>query len=121
MSVLGYEESFKDSLLVRINDAPKLDIKLSYIRGLVLLKLISWKDGFPSRDRDAVDFGISRISFSWRKDVQKEEGNFNQGFSTYEASLLSSGIEQDITLSEKLKGVVGLRYDLLTPIFANKK
>jgi iron complex outermembrane recepter protein len=71
-------------------------------------------------DIDAVHFGITRMSFSWRKDVHKEEGNFNQGFSTYEASLFSTGIEQDITLSERLKGIVGLSYDLLTPYFANE-
>ena len=70
-------------------------------------------------DLDAVDFGITRLSFSWRKDVHKEEGNFNQGFSSYEASLLSSGLEQDVNLTDKLSAVLGAGFDLLTPIYAD--
>ncbi|MDZ7767549.1 MAG: hypothetical protein U5K00_24550 [Melioribacteraceae bacterium] len=69
-------------------------------------------------DIDALSFGLTRISFSWKKDVHKEEGNFNEGFSSYEASLLSSGIEQDINFSEKLSAVAAVGYDLLTPIYS---
>ena len=55
MSVLGFEECFLDSELIRIQTNPPIDIKIASIRGLVLMKLISWKDGFPSRSRDAID------------------------------------------------------------------
>ncbi|MCP5063406.1 MAG: hypothetical protein GY936_13220 [Ignavibacteriae bacterium] len=55
MSVSGYEECYNDSALVRISESPKLDVKISSPRGLVLLKLISWKDAYPSRPRDATD------------------------------------------------------------------
>lgn len=70
-------------------------------------------------DIDALSFGLTRISFSWKKDVHKEEGNFNDGFSNYEASLLSSGLEQDINISEKLSAVTAVGYDLLTPIYSD--
>lgn len=55
MSVIGFEECFQDSESVRIQSNPPLDIKIASTRGLVLMKLISWKDGFPSRSRDALD------------------------------------------------------------------
>ena len=55
MSVIGFEECFQDSESVRIQSIPPLDIKIASTRGLVLMKLISWKDGFPSRSRDALD------------------------------------------------------------------
>ncbi len=55
MSVMGFEESFLDSESVRIQTNPQIDIKIASTRGLVLMKLISWKDGFPSRSRDAID------------------------------------------------------------------
>lgn len=70
-------------------------------------------------DIDFLNFGLTRISFSWKKDVHKEEGNFNEGFSSYEASLFSGGIEQDININENLSAVAAIGYDLLTPIYSN--
>ncbi len=55
MSVLGYEECYNDSAPVMISESPQIDVKISSPRGLVLLKLISWKDAYPSRSRDAID------------------------------------------------------------------
>lgn len=55
MNVIGFEECFQDSELVRIQSNPPLDIKIASTRGLALMKLISWKDGYPSRSRDALD------------------------------------------------------------------
>ena len=55
MSVVGFEECYLDSESVLIQTNPPLDIKIASTRGLVLMKLISWKDGFPSRSRDALD------------------------------------------------------------------
>jgi iron complex outermembrane receptor protein len=71
-------------------------------------------------DFNVFNVGFSRFSFSWRKDVHKEEGNFNQGFSRYEASLLSAGLEQDLSFTQNLVGALGIGYDLLTPIFADQ-
>ncbi len=55
MSVLGFEECYSDSESVIINDKPNIFVKVASVRGLVIMKLISWKDGFPSRARDAND------------------------------------------------------------------
>ncbi|HMN17369.1 MAG TPA: TonB-dependent receptor [Ignavibacteriaceae bacterium] len=70
-------------------------------------------------DIDIFGFGLSRISFSWKDDVHKEEGNFNQGFSDYEATLLSTGVEQDFNLNEKISVIAAIGYDLLTPVNSN--
>ncbi|MDZ7764361.1 MAG: hypothetical protein U5K00_08020 [Melioribacteraceae bacterium] len=48
----------------------------------------------------------------------KKKEILTKDFSSYEASLLSSGIEQDINLSEKLSAVAAVGYDLLTPIYS---
>jgi predicted nucleotidyltransferase len=55
MSVVGFEECYLDSESIRIQTNPPLDVKIASTRGLVLMKLISWKDGYPSRSRDALD------------------------------------------------------------------
>lgn len=55
MSILGQEESFNDAELVLINSNPNIIIRIASARGLTLLKLISWKDGYPGRSRDAID------------------------------------------------------------------
>jgi predicted nucleotidyltransferase len=55
MSVVGFEECYLDSESVLIQTNPPIEIKVASTRGLVLMKLISWKDGYPSRSRDALD------------------------------------------------------------------
>lgn len=55
MNVLGFEECFADSEDMKVSSNPDLIIKIASVRGLVIMKLIAWKDGFPSRSRDALD------------------------------------------------------------------
>ena len=71
MSVVGFEECYLDSESVRIQTNPPIDIKVASTRGLVLMKLISWKDGYPSRSRDALD-----ISYIIKNYI--EAGNMNR-------------------------------------------
>ena len=58
MSVLGFEESFRHSQTVRLSSNPKLDIKIVTLAGLAAMKIISWKDRYPERDRDASDLAL---------------------------------------------------------------
>jgi len=58
MSILGFEESFRHSQTVRLSTNPKLDIKIVTLAGLAAMKIISWKDRFPERDRDAIDLAL---------------------------------------------------------------
>ena len=55
MSVLGFEEAYKYSITVRLRSTPELDIKLPTLPGLALMKVISWKDEYPDRKKDAED------------------------------------------------------------------
>jgi len=57
MSTLGFDESYHHSLTVRLRSNPIFEIKFASLSGIVLMKLISWNDHYPSfsRDRDAKD------------------------------------------------------------------
>jgi len=55
MSMVGFKEAFEYSITVRLSSDPVLDIKLSTLPGLAIIKLISWKDKYPERKRDAGD------------------------------------------------------------------
>ena len=58
MSVLGFEESFQNSLNATLRTDPLVQIKVVTIAGLALMKLISWKDKYPDRAKDASDLAI---------------------------------------------------------------
>ncbi len=58
MSILGFEESFRHSQTVRLSTNPKLDLKIVTLAGLTAMKIISWKDRYPERDRDAIDLAL---------------------------------------------------------------
>jgi len=55
MSTLGFEEAYQHAIIVRLSKEPKLDIKVSTIPGLVIMKLISWNEKYPERKDDAED------------------------------------------------------------------
>jgi predicted nucleotidyltransferase len=55
MSMVGFEEAYEYSITVRLSSDPVLDIKLSTLPGLAIMKIISWKDKYPQRKRDAGD------------------------------------------------------------------
>jgi predicted nucleotidyltransferase len=55
MSVAGFEEAYKHSITVRVTSDPDLDLKLASLPGLAIMKLISWKEKYPNRKRDAED------------------------------------------------------------------
>jgi predicted nucleotidyltransferase len=55
MSMVGFEEAYEYSITVRLSSDPELDIKLASLPGLAIMKLISWKEKYPNRRRDAED------------------------------------------------------------------
>ena len=55
MSMVGFEEAYEHSVTVRLGSDPELDIKLASLPGLAIMKLISWKEKYPNRKRDADD------------------------------------------------------------------
>jgi predicted nucleotidyltransferase len=55
MSMVGFEEAYEYSITFRLSSDPELDIKIASLPGLAIMKLISWKEKYPNRRRDAED------------------------------------------------------------------
>lgn len=55
MSIGGFSEAFKNSVTLRLSSSPELKIKVPTLPGLALMKIISWKDKYPERRKDAED------------------------------------------------------------------
>ncbi|MDY6793636.1 MAG: nucleotidyl transferase AbiEii/AbiGii toxin family protein [Thermodesulfobacteriota bacterium] len=56
MNTLGFDEAYGDSVTILLRQEPELIIKIASLRGLAAMKLISWKDRYPERSKDAKDF-----------------------------------------------------------------
>lgn len=55
MSILGFKEAYDTSLLIRIHDAPVLEVRVPTVPGMALMKIISWNERYPERPKDAED------------------------------------------------------------------
>ena len=55
MSMVGFEEAYEHSITARVSSDPDLDIKLASLPSLAIMKLVSWKEKYPDRKRDAED------------------------------------------------------------------
>lgn len=71
MSMVGFEEAYEHSITVRVSSDPDLDIKLATLPGLAIMKLISWKEKYPDRKRDAEDLLLIINKY-------EEAGNFER-------------------------------------------
>jgi predicted nucleotidyltransferase len=71
MSMVGFEEAYEYSITVRLSSDPELDIKLASLPGLAIMKLISWKEKYPNRKRDAEDLLLIMNKY-------EEAGNFER-------------------------------------------
>jgi len=71
MNMAGFKEAYEYSVTVKLSSAPELDIKLPTLPGLALMKLISWKEGYPERRRDAEDLLLIMEKY-------EDAGNFDR-------------------------------------------
>ena len=55
MSVMGFNEVYNYSTLVKLQNSPTLEVKITTLPGLAILKLFAWRDSFPNRSKDAED------------------------------------------------------------------
>ena len=55
MNMLGFEEAYQSALKVHLGSEPPLVILVPSIPALALMKIISWADAYPRRERDAQD------------------------------------------------------------------
>lgn len=58
MNTLGIEEAYLHSITVRLSSNPILEVQFASLTGLALMKIISWHDGYPGRNRDAKDLAL---------------------------------------------------------------
>lgn len=54
-TVLGFEEAYENSDLVKVKNHPEIIVKFAAPHCLALLKIISWNERYPERSRDALD------------------------------------------------------------------
>ncbi len=55
MGTHGYQEAYESSVTVRISEKPDITVKVASLPGLAVMKLISWDERYPERQRDAED------------------------------------------------------------------
>jgi predicted nucleotidyltransferase len=96
MSTLGFEESYRHSLTVRLRSDPILDVQFSSLPGLALMKIISWHDRYPERKRDAKDIILLMRNYL---DTGNEERLYNE-----EADLLEEEDFDYLRASARLLG-----------------
>ena len=96
MSTLGFEESYRHSLTVRLRSDPILDVQFSSLPGLALMKIISWHDRYPERKRDAKDLIFLMRNYL---DTGNEERLYNE-----EADLLEEENFDYLRASARLLG-----------------
>ena len=88
MSILGFKGAFENSIMVRLNSDPELDVKVPTLPSLAVMKLISWNERYPERGKDAEDLllimheyehagNFSRL-YTNEPDLLKEERFDNQ-------------------------------------------
>lgn len=71
MHIIGFEEAFANSQTLRLRDDPILDVNVVTLAGLAFMKIISWKDGFPNRRKDANDLAIIMSNYTNAGNVER--------------------------------------------------
>ncbi|MGB3863333.1 MAG: hypothetical protein WA915_14730 [Candidatus Aminicenantaceae bacterium] len=75
MHIIGFEEAFANSQILRLRDDPILEINIVTLAGLAVMKIISWKDGYPNRRKDASDLALIMGNYT---DAGNAERIFNE-------------------------------------------
>lgn len=55
MNVMGFQEAYETASLVRLSESPPLDVRVPTVPGMAVMKIISWRDKYPERSKDAED------------------------------------------------------------------
>jgi predicted nucleotidyltransferase len=71
MSMVGFKEADEYSITVRLSTTPELDIKLPTLPGLALMKIVSWREKYPERRKDAEDLLLIMHKY-------EDAGNFDR-------------------------------------------
>jgi len=74
-TVLGFEEAYKNSDLVKVRNNPDVTVNLATAHSLAVLKIISWNERYPERLRDASDLLLIIESYL---EVENQERLFEE-------------------------------------------
>lgn len=97
MSTLGFKESYDNSILVRFRTDPDFEIKFASLAGLAAMKLISWKDKYPVRNKDAKDLKFIILHYI-------EAGNFERIYNGKDSDILDGDAADYEIMSARLLG-----------------
>lgn len=64
------------------------------------------------------NFEPTKLAFSLHRDIQEQQANTNDPWKMFRSQLLSVSAEQNFSLG-LIGGLIGLSYDILTPLYAN--
>jgi len=71
MSVSGFEDAYKYSTPIIISKEPFHQIKVPTIPGMVVMKLLSWNDSFPERQKDAQDLYFLLLQYKYTDIIER--------------------------------------------------
>jgi len=107
MSVLGFNEIYNNSATVRLKSSPPLEIKIPTLPGLAVLKLLSWRDNYPNRPKDAEDLFFILTNYEYT-DIENKlyESELSllesEDFDNQTAGIILLGKEMKIISSGKI-------------------
>jgi predicted nucleotidyltransferase len=81
MNTLGFKESYDNSVLIRLKTDPVFEIRFASLAGIAAMKIISWKDNYPFRSKDAKDFEYIMRNYI-------DAGNYERVYDGEESDLL---------------------------------
>jgi predicted nucleotidyltransferase len=97
MNTLGFKESYDNSVLVRLRTDPVFEIRIASLAGLAAMKIISWKDNYPMRSKDATDFEYIMRNYI-------DAGNYERVYEGEESDLLKVDDPDYEGISARLMG-----------------
>jgi predicted nucleotidyltransferase len=63
MTVAGFQEAYDNTQIVRLREIPVLDVHVVSPVGLMVLKIIAWKERYPQAKKDASDIAFLLRNF----------------------------------------------------------
>jgi predicted nucleotidyltransferase len=75
MNVLGFDEAYRNSKLIKLRSDPEFEVPSASPAGLVVMKLILWNDKPTERRRDAEDCGLILANYL---DAGNQDRIFNE-------------------------------------------
>jgi len=111
MSVEGFNESYRNTVSVLLQEDPEIIIKVASLEGLALLKLISWDEAPYERNKDGVDIFYIMTNYLQAGNLERlydDAGDLFDGENTADydevaATFLGRNIGEMLDGSESIK------------------